>query len=83
MFKTNQPIGTKTMNGMYQRNSNEAFENAKSNGLNNPNEYMYMYSKGNKDYFKNINFRNYINFDQLDNPILSNAQLKQKYNNIA
>ena len=83
MFKTNQPIGTKTMNGMYQRNSNDAFENAKSNGLNNPNEYMYMYSKGNKDYFKNINFRNYINFDQLDNPILSNAQLKQKYNNIA
>jgi len=23
-----------------------------------------MYSKDNKDYFKNINFRNYINFDQ-------------------
>ena len=83
MFKTNQPKGNNTMNGMYQRNSNEAFENAKNNGLNNPNEYMYMYSKDNKDYFKNINFRNYINFNQLDNPILSNAQLKQKYNNIA
>ena len=64
MFKTNQPKGNKTMNGMYQRNSNEAFENAKSKGLNDPQNYMYMYSKDNKDYFKNINFRNYINFDQ-------------------
>ena len=64
MFKTNQPKGNNTMNGMYQRNSNEAFENAKSKGLNDPQNYMYMYSKDNKDYFKNINFRNYINFDQ-------------------
>ena len=62
--KTNQPKGNNTMNGMYQRNSNEAFENAKSKGLNDPQNYMYMYSKDNKDYFKNINFRNYINFDQ-------------------
>ena len=64
MFKTNQPKGNNTMNGMYQRNSNEAFKNAKSKGLNDPQNYMYMYSKDNKDYFKNINFRNYINFDQ-------------------
>ena len=49
---------------MYQRDSNEAFENAKSKGLNNPSEYMYMYSQNNKDYFKNINYRNYINFNQ-------------------
>jgi len=67
-------IGTKTMTKfktlinfkdgtqMYQRNSNEAFESAKSKGLNNPGEYMYMYSKDGLDYFKNINFRNYINF---------------------
>jgi len=48
---------------MYQRNSNKAFENAKSKGLNEPSEYMYMYSQANKDYFKNINFRNYISFD--------------------
>ena len=64
MFKTNQPKGNNTMNGMYQRNSNEAFENAKSKGLNDPQNYMYMYSKDNKDYFKNINFRNYISFEQ-------------------
>ena len=46
------------------RNSQKAFKNAKSKGLNNPSEYMYMYSKDNKDYFKNINFRNYISFNQ-------------------
>ena len=53
-----------TNNEMYQRDSNKAFENAKSKGLNKPNEYMYMYSKDHKDYFKNINFRNYIDFEQ-------------------
>ena len=46
------------------RDHKEAFENAKLKGLNNPNEYMYMYSQDNKDYFKNINYRNYINFNQ-------------------
>jgi hypothetical protein len=60
MFKTNQP--KETMKNMYQRNHKEAFENAKSKGLNNPNEVMYMYSLENFDYFKNINFRNYTRF---------------------
>ena len=49
---------------MYQRNSNEAFKNAKAKGLNKPSEFMYMYSQTNRDYFKNINFRNYISFAQ-------------------
>ena len=49
---------------MYQRNSNEAFKNAKAKGLNEPSEFMYMYSQTNRDYFKNINFRNYISFAQ-------------------
>ena len=53
---------TNTFNEMYQRDSNKAFENAKSKGLNKPSEYMYMYSQANKDYFKNIMFRNYISF---------------------
>jgi len=44
--------------------SQKAFENAKSKGLDKPEDYMYMYSKDNKDYFKNIMFRNYINFNQ-------------------
>ena len=51
-----------TMENMYQRNSNEAFENAKLKGLDKPNEVMYMYSLENFDYFKNINFRNYTRF---------------------
>jgi len=53
-----------TMNGMYQRDSNEAFTNAKAKGLDKPQDYMYMYSKDNMDFFKNINFRNYISFNQ-------------------
>jgi len=61
---TNKTTKEKTMNGMYQRDSNEAFENAKSKGLDKPEEFMYMYSKDDKDFFKNINFRNYISFNQ-------------------
>ena len=55
-------MDTKDNSVMYQRNSNEAFENAKTKGLNKPQDYMYMYSQANKDYFKNIMFRNYISF---------------------
>ena len=46
------------------KDSQIAFENAKSKGLDKPDEYMYMYSDQKKDYFKNINFRNYISFNQ-------------------
>ena len=53
-----------TINDMYQRDHIKAFDNAKSKGLDKPKEYMYMYSKDGLDYFKNINFRNYINFKQ-------------------
>ena len=42
------------MNGMYLRDSKLAFESAKSKGLTQPQDYMYMYSKDNKDFFKNI-----------------------------
>ena len=49
---------------MYQRNSNEAFKNAKAKGLHTPSDFMYMYSQTNRDYFKNIMFRNYISFAQ-------------------
>ena len=59
------------MNGMYQRDSNKAFDNAKSNGLNKPSDYMYMYSKDNRDFFKNIMDRKYISFEYKDNKQLS------------
>ena len=49
---------------MYHRDHIEAFNNAKAKGLNKPSEFMYMYSQTNRDYFKNINFRNYISFAQ-------------------
>ena len=61
MTKFKTLINFKDGSSMYQRDSNEAFENAKSKGLDKPEDFMYMYSK---DYFKNINFRNYISFNQ-------------------
>jgi len=62
---------------MYQRDHKKAFENAKLKGLNKPNEYMYMYSLENFDYFKNINFRNYIRFPI---NIKSNEDIVSTYN---
>jgi len=52
------------MEKMYQRDSDKAFENAKSKGLNKPGDFMYMYSKENKDFFKNIMDRKYISFEK-------------------
>ena len=46
------------------KDSQIAFENAKSKGLDKPEDFMYMYSKENKDFFKNIMDRKYIDFDQ-------------------
>jgi hypothetical protein len=39
--------------------SKEAFENAVRNGLENPEDYMYMYSIGKNDYFKHMITRKY------------------------
>jgi len=64
MVKFKTMVNFKDGSSMYQRDSNEAFENAKTKGLDKPQDFMYMYSQANKDYFKNINFRNYINFAQ-------------------
>ena len=49
---------------IYQRDSNEAFKNAKSKGLNKPGNFMYMYSKETTDFFKNIMDRKYVSFEQ-------------------
>jgi hypothetical protein len=49
---------------IYERDSNKAFENAKLKGLNKPEDFMYMYSKENKDFFKNIMDRKYVSFAQ-------------------
>ena len=57
---------TKTINGMYQRDSNAAFDNAKKDPDFRPNGFMYMYSKDGKDYFKNTNLRYYVNYKFVD-----------------
>ena len=64
MVMTNKTTKETTMNEMYQRDSNEAFTNAKAKGLDKPTEVMYMYSKDNKDFFKYIMDRKYISFNQ-------------------
>ncbi len=46
------------------KDSQIAFENAKSKGLNKPEDFMYMYSQDNKDFFKNIMDRKYMSFVQ-------------------
>ena len=61
---TNKTTKEKTMNGMYLRDSKLAFESAKSNGLTQPENYMYMYSKDNKDFFKDTLTRKYVSFNQ-------------------
>ena len=48
--------------GYFLRRSKIAFENAKSRGMYNPSEWMYMYTKGDLDYFKNIISREYKSF---------------------
>ena len=52
------------LKNIYERDSNKAFENAKLKGLNKPEDFMYMYSKENKDFFKNIMDRKYVSFEQ-------------------
>ena len=62
MVKFNTMVNFKDGSSMYHRDHIEAFNNAKAKGLEEPSKYMYMYSQTNRDYFKNINFRNYISF---------------------
>ena len=47
-----------------RENSNEAFENAIKRGMKKPNDWEYMYSSNNRDYFKHYYTRNYISFPQ-------------------
>jgi hypothetical protein len=55
---------SKEMEGMYLRKSTVAFDNAIAKGMTEPEDWMYMYSKEDKDFFKNRNFRNYVSFKQ-------------------
>ena len=64
MTKFNTLIKFKDGNVMYMRDHKVVFENAKNKGLKKPGKFMYMYSKDKRDFFKNINFRYYISFQQ-------------------
>lgn len=48
------------------RDPQEAFDNAIKHGLKDPENWMYMYTSNNHDYFKNIVSRNYIHFKRSD-----------------
>ena len=49
-----------------RENPDEAFENAIKEGMKDPDNWMYMYSKKNMDYFKNIYTRDYESYPQFD-----------------
>ncbi|MBO5004130.1 MAG: hypothetical protein J6D03_02545 [Clostridia bacterium] len=51
--------------GMHIReNPDDAFENAIKRGMRKPENWMYMYSKNGRDYFKHIDFRYYKSYPQ-------------------
>jgi len=49
-----------------RENSNDAFDNAIKRGMKNPDDWMYMYSNNNKDFFKNYYSRKYKSYPQFD-----------------
>ena len=49
-----------------RENPDEAFENAIKKGMKNPDDWMYMYSENNRDYFKNYYSRTYKSYLQFD-----------------
>ena len=49
-----------------RENPDDAFKNAIKRGMKNPDDWMYMYSEKNKDYFKNYYTRAYISYPQVD-----------------
>lgn len=49
-----------------RENHEDAFDNAIKRGMKNPENWMYMYSDKDKDFFKHIDTRQYISFSQFD-----------------
>ena len=47
-----------------RENPEDAFNNAIKRGMKNPDDWMYMYSENNKDYFKNYYTRGYRSYPQ-------------------
>ena len=53
-----------TRNGKWTDKCKEFISKQGHKCLDNPEDFMYMYSQENKDFFKNIMDRKYINFEQ-------------------
>lgn len=47
-----------------RENPDDAFENAIKRGMKHPENWMYMYSKGGRDYFKHCDYRCYKSYPQ-------------------
>lgn len=58
------PTGSIFKGMKIRENPNDAFENAIKRGMKNPDDWMYMYSENNKDFFKNYYSRTYKSFPQ-------------------
>lgn len=50
--------------GLDIRDPDKAFKNAISKGMKNPDDWMYMYSKNGRDYFKHVDYRTYKSYPQ-------------------
>lgn len=59
-----RPVGSIFEGMKIRENPDEAFENAIKRGMKKPNDWEYMYSSNNRDYFKHYYTRNYISFSQ-------------------
>ena len=49
-----------------RKNPKDAFDNAIKRGMKNPEKWMYIYSKDNKDFFKHIDSRTYREYPQFE-----------------
>ena len=56
--------------GIMKGNPQKAFENAIKNGMENPDNWKYLYTEKNRDYFRNVYTKEYISY--------SNKKIKNK-----
>lgn len=60
----------------YRKNQDAAFDNAIKCGLRNPENWVYMYSKYNRDYFRNLFNKRFISFPQCDLADINKSEKK-------
>lgn len=69
------------LDDVFFRDSKEAFQNAINKWLKNPEDYMYMNSLGNIDFFKHHDTRDYIQYPIIDhNSIIKEAESFWNFN---